>query len=213
MFLTGSTSRMRVLCPLVLLLGVASGCSGGNDGVADDGSASGGTSSGGSNLTGGETSTGGEADSGGSDTGSGGSTPGAGGVPGGTGGDGDSGGAQSGGRTASGGSAAKGAYIGEPCTQDDDCDPIGYATCKTDWEGGYCTRSCESGSDCDFRGDCGGPDGSQSFAPGEGMCLKLCGNCRPGYSCIDVVCVPTPPMIAEFTVSIRAVRGAHGAGW
>lgn len=100
---------------------------------------------------------------------------------------------------------ARGA-LGEPCTTDADCAPLGgggtsprclLTISGTTFDGGYCSSTCSSvGMSCGTNGECVLVGGG-SFTP---MCFQRCmsgSECRAGYRCerigilsSDSVCAP-----------------------
>lgn len=79
--------------------------------------------------------------------------------------------------------------IGTDCNAGSDCESN---ACATAWPSGYCTKECDSASDCGAGNVCIGWSDSN-------ICVLRCasdGNCRPGYGCAPLdtgggVCVPT----------------------
>lgn len=150
-----SIGPLRFAPPSVLLLVVLAACGGGNAEIE----ATGGTQSGGSGA---DSSSASGGSSGGS-TGSGGEANGV------------------------GGKAGTGGWfidfpLGDPCTDDSECPPIGdsgyISWCKNNWPGGACTSNCSGPEHC-------GPDNSCGSG---GCCVKKCEadqDCRDGYYCTE----------------------------
>lgn len=70
---------------------------------------------------------------------------------------------------------------GRACTKDAECIP---GTCLLNWPGGYCSRACTTGGDCDAQSAC------VSVSGGVSRCLVRCiepSDCRvnEGYSCAN----------------------------
>jgi len=85
---------------------------------------------------------------------------------------------------------------GSPCADGDACEsgiciPATSGTTSTGYAGGYCTSYCKP----EVAGSCPPDAVCTNVAQfGTTLCMQACsGTCtRPGYSCVDGACVPTP---------------------
>ncbi len=85
--------------------------------------------------------------------------------------------------------------VGTPCTADSECAALGTGhVCKkktssglNDYQGGYCTKSCVTDSNCPTRALCLGPQ--PGYGESDSVCWARCTGteeCRVGYECYAV---------------------------